>query len=190
MADRALKLIGRRFNHLVVLARLGVNKHRQATWQCKCDCGGQKIATSQHLTSGDVTSCGCSLGRRSQAAAVSLPEGEADFNHILRKYKRGAMGRGLAFTLIPEQFRQLTSANCFYCGAKPQMKEAHYGVNGTYRHNGIDRIDNDLGYELHNCVACCEECNWLKGTMTQTAFLDAVLRIAKHQDNTLVLSGP
>ena len=36
--------------------------------------------------------------------------------------------------------------------------------------NGIDRFDNTIGYELHNCVPCCGFCNFAKGKHTYQEF--------------------
>lgn len=56
-------LSGERFGRLVVLERASdrvFSSGRKAVqWKCVCDCGNEKIVASTHLTSGDVTSCGC-----------------------------------------------------------------------------------------------------------------------------------
>lgn len=51
--------IGEKYNKLTVLSYLGVNKHRQRMYECQCDCGNTKIVSTQGLTSGDISSCGC-----------------------------------------------------------------------------------------------------------------------------------
>ena len=28
-----------------------------------------------------------------------------------------------------------------------------------FNYNGIDRVDNKIGYTLKNCVTCCKYCN-------------------------------
>lgn len=50
-------LIGHRFGNLVV--REWVPRERGGAWRCACDCGGEHIATSNHLTAGRIISCGC-----------------------------------------------------------------------------------------------------------------------------------
>lgn len=35
------------------------NKGARAAWLCQCDCGGQRVVVSSHLTRGNTQSCGC-----------------------------------------------------------------------------------------------------------------------------------
>lgn len=56
---RLIDLVGKRFGRLVVLKRVGVNKHKKVTWECKCDCGKTIITMGQCLRNGDTQSCGC-----------------------------------------------------------------------------------------------------------------------------------
>ncbi len=73
-------------------------------------------------------------------------------------YIYNAKKRKKSFKLSEEEFNSIVTSNCFYCGKPP--KEGEYG-------NGIDRINNDLGYEISNCVPCCSPCNYLKGAFEQ-----------------------
>ena len=52
-------LIGKRFGKLTVVAQLPSTARGQRRWLCKCDCGGEHIATSGNLNSGRSTNCGC-----------------------------------------------------------------------------------------------------------------------------------
>lgn len=53
-------LIGKRFGHLTVMDDSGLrNSEGTIRWHCKCDCGGETLATRRELISGNVTSCGC-----------------------------------------------------------------------------------------------------------------------------------
>lgn len=47
------------------------------------------------------------------------------------------------------EFAVLSSMECHYCG-KPGP-------------NGIDRINNCIGYVTTNCVSACKHCNYVKG---------------------------
>ena len=51
-------LTGERFGKLVVLKRVG-SQNSHATWLCKCDCGNTTIVAGNHLTCGNIKSCGC-----------------------------------------------------------------------------------------------------------------------------------
>ena len=55
---KKLDLVGQRFGRLVVDEKAGVIKTR-VYWFATCDCGTETMATSGHLRSGNVLSCGC-----------------------------------------------------------------------------------------------------------------------------------
>ena len=52
-------LTGLRFGRLIVADKLGPNKRQLMTWRCVCDCGGETVAVTGNLNSGNTTSCGC-----------------------------------------------------------------------------------------------------------------------------------
>lgn len=52
-------LTGKKFGKLTVIKFIGVNKNKKNIYECKCECGGRCIATSQSLTTGHTSSCGC-----------------------------------------------------------------------------------------------------------------------------------
>lgn len=59
-------LIGKRFGHLVVIARNGSHcscktglSSKHSTWTCRCDCGNIIDVLGFSLKNGDTTSCGC-----------------------------------------------------------------------------------------------------------------------------------
>lgn len=77
-------------------------------------------------------------------------------------YKSAAKKRGLEFDLTVEQFEEITSQVCYYCGEYAEGKE----------YCGIDRIDNGVAYVLDNCVPCCAMCNAWKSDLTLEEFLN------------------
>lgn len=52
-------LKGKKFNKLTVI------KWACGVWECKCDCGGIRYATSSQLKKGNITSCGCTSTKKS-----------------------------------------------------------------------------------------------------------------------------
>jgi hypothetical protein len=54
---KLIDLTGQRFGKLIVISREGLDKHGNARWNCKCDCGRESIATSHSLTTGHKKSC-------------------------------------------------------------------------------------------------------------------------------------
>ncbi len=55
----AKDLTGLRFGKLTVIERAHGSPDRYALWLCRCDCGGQVLASSRQLRQGSVRSCGC-----------------------------------------------------------------------------------------------------------------------------------
>jgi hypothetical protein len=53
-----IDLTGQVFGCLTVLQMTGRNKHKQARWLCRCDCGKDTTVSSEHLRSGHTASCG------------------------------------------------------------------------------------------------------------------------------------
>ncbi len=174
-----IDLVGYRYGRLIVIERASDKKHGVTKWICKCECGRMTTVRSQHLRSGATRSCGCLKSECDKARA--LPEGEAAMRALYRQYKRNAKQRNRAWELTEEQFRELTSSCCHYCGREPQQitRWSHY--NGDYAYNGIDRKDNEQGYIFDNVVPSCSECNFLKVRRDYSRFLEQVERIANHR---------
>lgn len=161
-----IDLVGKRFRRLVVLECVGVGKYKTATWKCQCDCGNIKDISGGDLRSGKTGSCGC-LGK--------LPKGESAFNSTYSQYRRNAAKRNLEFLLSKDQFRELTSSYCYYCGRFPS--NSRISNNGDFTYNGIDRMDNTKGYTIDNCVPCCKTCNKAKNNNTKEEFINWILRV-------------
>ena len=51
---------------------------------------------------------------------------------------------------------------------------------GNYYYNGMDRVDNAVGYMLDNVVPSCWDCNRTKGKRTRTWFKAYVRRLATY----------
>lgn len=107
-----------------------------------------------------------------------LALGEAATNKVLLYYKRNAKVRGLSWELTRDEFSDLIHRPCFYCGEPPSRSYDGGGsFYGAVIYNGIDRLNNDLGYFVGNVVPCCTSCNRAKGTMSFQEFLGWVTRV-------------
>lgn len=62
---------GDRHGSLVAVERVGTTPAGQALWRCRCDCGGEAVATAAKLNGGAVTSCGCHATRNERVAAAT-----------------------------------------------------------------------------------------------------------------------
>jgi hypothetical protein len=105
--------------------------------------------------------------RRAEAAQYRR---ENPVKYAFTYYKHGAMARNLEFDLSFEEFGILVIGECFYCGLP--ATEA--------KQNGIDRVDNDGGYFLDNCVPCCRQCNIMKMDYSYDEFIEHLCRIANN----------
>jgi len=152
---------GKRYGKLLVLDRVENDNHH-TRWLCRCDCGNTITVGGWHLRSGNTRSCGC-LRKR-------MEKGEAAFNALVSRIKWWARKRKLVWKLSQEYARWITSQPCYYCNIEPSQITWHKKYNGRYRYNGIDRVDNSLGYIPENCVPCCGHCNMAKGSSTQSEF--------------------
>lgn len=174
---RLIDEIGNRYGDLTVLEYAGSGKEFKnghdggAAWLCICDCGNDHIALGTKLRMGISKSCGC---------RNRLPSGEASLNQAISGMKTRAKARGKAWNLSPDQTRKLVDSSCEYCGVHPSNKVQGNTCNGAYVYSGIDRVDNDMGYEKENVVACCSDCNKAKGTKTVKEFMEYIKRIFGH----------
>jgi hypothetical protein len=173
------RLEGNRYGRLVVLSYEYDDKNRRPYYKCLCDCGKEKIIQGYLLKNNKTKSCGCI-----RLEAISKPSGEASFNALYSHYRWSAKKRGYNFNLSKENFKKLTSSDCFYCGEKPS-KENRNGksTQSPYIYNGIDRIDNTIGYEENNVVSCCEQCNKSKRMMSSKDFISWIKKVYEHQVN-------
>lgn len=89
-----------------------------------------------------------------------LPAGVAGRNQVIHNIKIRAQRKNRMFSLTLAQCDALFSGVCHYCGAGPSFVNRIYSTPFVY--NGIDRVDNDQGYVIGNCVSCCKSCNSIK----------------------------
>lgn len=165
-------LVGDRYTRLVVQSHVAGRK-----WVCKCDCGTVKVVDSKHLRSGATRSCGCLRTEESSARRI-LPSGEASFNHLYSSYRRRADQKKIQFSLTKGEFSSLINQNCTYCGGPPTRHHFSKGSATPYICNGVDRVDNAVGYTIDNSVPCCGTCNRMKSDMSVESFLKHVNSIA------------
>lgn len=87
-----------------------------------------------------------------------------------KQYKKDTLKRNFV-PIFFEQFQEITSQPCFYCGGWNDYE---------LKFTGIDRVDNSKGYEENNIVPCCKVCNVLKGRFSRRAFIRACKKIARY----------
>jgi hypothetical protein len=158
-------LSGMIFGRLEIISYVGINQNRKALWECKCVCGSKVIVIGSQLLNQNTTSCGCY-----NRDIVRLPIGTASINKLYYVYKRNAYRRGLEFGISKEKFIGMIKLNCFYCNHPPSRYFKLQNGNGGIIYNGIDRINNSLGYIEDNIVPCCSICNYAKRNLSYDEF--------------------
>lgn len=175
---------GQRFGWLVVLSDDEVDFLRGKSTvrgvPVACDCGTELIASVYELRRGSKKSCGCMLRNRTYRM---LSPGIVARNTILGHYVRAAKDRGYAWELTEEDFDDLTSSDCFYCGIPPSAVKKQRNSLGEFIYNGIDRKDNSQGYVRENVVPCCRLCNQAKMDNAFDDFMAWIARLTAYQNS-------
>lgn len=179
-----LDLTGQKFGRLTVLSQdfSGTLSGGGTHWKCLCDCGRTVIRRGHSMRIGDVKTCGCGSHPLKYEDASRCA-----FNELLNQYKKNARKTQRVFSLTNDEFRFLTSSNCHYCGEPPSQlgcfrDRSKNSVRQPYLANGIDRVSNEIGYVLSNCVACCKRCNWMKATLSFEEFVGHLRKVLHHLD--------
>jgi len=174
-AANRLDLVGQKFARLTVLKFNGISdKNGESLWSCNCDCGEVTITTGNRLTSGNTKSCGCYHKIRTREL-FTKPLSFTGTGKVLSSYTKRAEKTGLPFGLSREEFGQLLQKDCLYCGGSPSNAWRVHDEDFIYQ--GIDRVDNERGYTVDNCVPCCMVCNKMKKAMPQGEFLNHIQKI-------------
>jgi hypothetical protein len=172
----------------VELRRYGKSVRRIVNVQCEC--GRTKEVQLNNVSGGHSVCCGydpCKVPYNKDNRSI-----ETTYNALYGAYKKGASDRGFSFELTKDEFKSFLDKDCYYCDSKPsnvyQIKnsktgEVRAGVPITY--NGIDRVDNNLGYTMDNSITCCETCNRMKRSHEYNFFLDHVKKICENMSKKL-----
>lgn len=86
-------------------------------------------------------------------------------------YKRSAQLRNLSFTISDTVFKDIVKKPCFYCD---EIQDKGF--------NGIDRLAHDTGYEVKNCVSCCQICNFMKSCLNHVVFIKQIEHILTYNN--------
>ncbi len=179
-----MSAVGERSGMIEVIGDLFTIHKRKRRVLCECSCGRVRVMQLNNIRSSNSRSCGC---KKFGYPSYKTPYGHAAAKTLYGNYKRGALQRNYCFELSFETFMHITSSTCFHCGALPSQlinlihsKGKHAGkqrVNGSYTYNGIDRLDNAMGYTLENSVPSCSICNVMKWTLSVDEFHQHIRKI-------------
>jgi len=110
-----------------------------------------------------------------------LPYGQAAINQAYNSYRCRANKRNMYFNLTVDEFVKIAKQPCYYCGDSNTNLKVNKSGNGDFSHNGLDRVNNNVGYFVKNCVSCCIFCNGAKGKLSQAKFLEKIEKIYNYQ---------
>lgn len=165
---------------LVVRADLESRKANHTYWLCQCSCGSEfckEEVTVQgtSLRNGKTTNCGTRKGSKYKDPL------HGSINRIVTTYKRAARDRGIQWSLSISECRDIFLSPCSYCGDSGS-NTLSYNVKHVepLKYNGIDRVDNDVGYLEGNVVPCCKVCNRAKAGMSVSDFRSWMARLRIH----------
>ena len=100
---------------------------------------------------------------------------------IIKRIKSDANLADRNFDITIEQFKELCHRDCFYCGSAPS-NTSWYKNKRSFTYSGLDRLDNDLGYNILNVVPCCIICNRAKNSMPIEDFLLWIDKLISHNN--------
>jgi hypothetical protein len=188
------KMINTTYGRLLIRDIVGYTKDKSGRARlvvsCECSCGNVVEKIADNILAGYTKSCGClkkesSVKTLMEYKSLGQPpwnkraDDEAVVIRMLQHYRSGAKRRGYSFDLTEEDFKQLIQKPCHYCGSPPNGGYS----KGDFLVNGIDRVNNSLGYTLDNSVPCCSLCNSMKSTLPVDVFTSHVEKISNFLRN-------
>ena len=177
LRSKFIDITNKKYGKLLVLKFNGFkNKNKCSTWECLCDCGKICIIYGSNLRTGNSTCCGC---ERILDVKRKIP-GFSNRNSVLHSYARHCKEYNREWLLTNEEAYEIFQSNCYYCGTKPSQIRKTRKLALPYIYNGIDRIDNNLGYTKENCVPCCKYCNYAKRDRTIKDFFDWAKKLGEN----------
>ena len=103
---------------------------------------------------------------------------KSGLNAFYYNTKASASKRGYIFDLSLDRVDFLSQQNCSYCGREPSQFLSNFP---NFKYNGIDRVDNSIGYVENNCVSCCKLCNRMKDVLSVGEFKKHIKTILNFQ---------
>lgn len=182
------------FGRLTIIGKDNNSTPGNPFYMVKCSCDNKIVSVrGSSLREGNTISCGCF-----QKEARFKSSGVSSWNTVIMRCKKGAESRNHTFDLSSEYFISISIQDCHYCGSKPKKYNKYLLKNGSNAHprsslnkenidrswielNGLDRIDNNVGYIEGNVVPCCTICNHAKHTLPYEEFINYLDNLVKFR---------
>lgn len=161
----------------------------EGIYTLRCKCGNTSKGGADHITkkislllANGYTACQkCTYRIKAELDRAKLKDAKIyTYGDVYREYVAKAKDRKIEFNLSLEDAYNLFKSNCYYCDSPPSnIRVRSTGVEVKYQ--GIDRVNNDIGYEKENVVPCCKYCNSFKMDRTVESFLENVCKIYNNK---------
>jgi lysyl-tRNA synthetase class II len=92
-----------------------------------------------------------------------------NINDRIGNYRRSAISKGRQWKLTDDEAKSMLTSPCTYC--------THLDLENKL--NGIDRLDQKGDYTPQNTVPCCWTCNYMKGVMDPSTFIEKCKKISE-----------
>lgn len=177
--------IGKIFNKIFVISyshQIKVGKNKRNYYNVKClNCNSETKMREDKFTD-KLPNKNCSICVKHCDGFGKKKKGSSEtvYKNLYTRYKYSAKVRNHKFDLTYEKFKSIISENCFYCGSEPVETLKSKAINTTnipIKHNGIDRMNNELGYSDFNSLPCCGICNIMKRNLSIDDFIEHIYKI-------------
>jgi len=165
--------VGLKINYLTINSLYKVlkfknNGRHKAYWECTCICGNVVIKNTDVLNNNKGNfSCGCLRDALNKKRLTKVHDRkEQSYRRIMYSYRGHAKIRGLVFELTYPQFKAVMILPCYFCGIESSAYIRNRDSGDIFYYNGLDRVDNRVGYTVNNCIPCCRRCNTAKNSIT------------------------
>ena len=163
---RLIDLTDKRFGRLLVIGRIDQSiapRIREPYWHCLCDCGTEKICSSNNLISGRTRSCGC---YQRELPPIRLRHGCARKGKVSKTWLTWQRIKTRCFDSNDHSYPYYGARGITMCsGWKNSFESFIEDMGETPAGRSIDRIDNDDGYHCGHCDECIANrwktnCRW------------------------------
>lgn len=156
------------------------SKHGRNQWECLCKCGDvfskEETEIRKILKAGKIVQCRkCAI--KANTEKRTLPSNLGEKRRVYLTYKNNARTRNLNFNLSEEEFYEIITKSCYYCGKEPYVHNGKPRNGAPFIRTGIDRIFSTKGYNIDNTISCCTDCNWMKKDTPQQEFINHIEKI-------------